>query len=317
MLLIFSAGLNAALTQHERTSTAPYGQRVPVDGGSVNVVDDEADGPAVVLLSGLGTPAPALDFAPLGRELTGYRVVVVEGLGYGYADRAAPERTVQNISEEIHSALVAAGVEAPYVLGGHSLAGFYLLDYVNRYPGEVSAVVGIDTTVPAFAAERTTTTAENGRGIPWARLAADTGLLRWAVLVAPDLALPEDTAHTAQERDQLRRMTVWNFGNAAVADETHRIGDNARRLEGVQFPPDLPVLLLLARVTVDETPGWLPAHEEQMQQVRDHEIVVLHGGHYLHRTQSPEIAARTTAFLREHGVVPRDRTTLPATATTG
>ncbi|WP_188538515.1 alpha/beta fold hydrolase [Kocuria dechangensis] len=306
VLLIVSTVLNYGLVQYERSTAEPYGERVEIGNGSVNVVDNGRDGPTVVLLSGLGTPAPAPDFGPLVRELGDYRVVVVEGFGYGYSDLTAPERTVQNVSEELHAALAATGVEEPYVLAGHSLAGFYILDYVNRYPGEVSAVVGIDTTVPAVVEDDDGTAAEDGRGIPWERLPSITGLLRWVLLVAPDLALPEGTAHTAEERDRILRMTVWNNANAAVTDETRRMGDNARDLEGVGFPAELPVLLLLAQDTMDQMPEWLPRHEEQLRGVRDHELVVLDGGHYLHWTRSPEIAATATGFLERHGVVRRE-----------
>ncbi|MEX5270401.1 alpha/beta fold hydrolase [Kocuria sabuli] len=317
VLVLASSGLHFALTQYERTSTDPYGRRVAVDGGAVNVVDDAADGPTVVLLSGLGTPAPALDFAPLVRELEGYRVVVVEGFGYGYADMTAPERTVENVSQELHAALEAAGVEAPYALAGHSLAGFYILDYVNRYPEEVSAVVGIDTTVPAFAADQDHAPAAEGGGVPWDRLASSTGLVRWVLLAAPDLALPADTAHTSEEREQIRRMTIWNFTNPAVTDETRRIGDNAQQLEDVGFPADLPVLMLLAQDTVDQSSDWLASHEEQLQGVNDHELVVLDGGHYLHWTRSPEIAASITAFLDEHDVGARAGAGIAAPASAG
>ncbi|MEX5295243.1 alpha/beta hydrolase [Kocuria sp. CPCC 205268] len=316
-LVLVSAGLNAALTQYERTSADPYGRRVAVDGGSVNVVDHATEGPTVVLLSGLGTAAPALDFGPLVRQLEGYRVVVVEGFGYGYADLTAPDRTARNVSQELHSALEAAGVEAPYVLGGHSLAGFYLLDYVNRYPGEVAAVVGIDTTVPAFAAAQHDAPAADGGGIPWDRLAASSGLLRWVLLASPDLALPGTTAHTTQEREQIHRMTVWNFANPAVTDETRRIGDNARRLQDLGFPRDLPVLMLLAQDTVDESPDWLASHEEQLQGVDEHELAVLDGPHYLHWTRSPEMATRITAFLGAHGIAARDGTGIAAPVAAG
>jgi pimeloyl-ACP methyl ester carboxylesterase len=317
VLVLVSTGLNVAVTQYERTSTQPYGQRVPVNGSAVNVVDTAREGPTIVLLSGLGTPAPALDFGPLIRELEGYRVVVVEGFGYGYADMTAPERTTRNVSQELHAALAAAGVEAPYVVAGHSLAGFYILDYLNRYPGEVSAVVGIDTTVPSFAADQASTPVAEGGNIPWERLSSATGLLRWVLLVAPDLALPETTAHTAEERERIHRMTIWNFGNPAVTDETHRIGDNARRLKGLGFPADLPVLMFLAQDTVEETPEWLPGHEEQLRGVRDHEMVVLEGGHYLHWTRSPEIASTTADFLAEQGIAPPAETRLASSATPG
>jgi pimeloyl-ACP methyl ester carboxylesterase len=297
-LLLASTALNLALVRYERATLAPYGERVRVGDGAVNVVDHGGEGPAVVLLGGLGTPAPALDFAPLARELEGHRVVVVEGFGYGYSDLEAPARTVENVSAELHAALAARGVEAPYVLMGHSLAGFYMLDYVDRYPGEVSAVVGIDPTVPAAGPEEPE---DGGPGIPWQRLAADTGLLRWTLLVAPGLGEPDGPGYTPEERRRIRLMTAWNYGNPAVVDETRRIADNARRLRGVGYPPDLPVLVLLSRETVELRPEWLPRHEEQLRAVRRHELVVLDGGHYLHWTRSPEIAREVTGFLEHQG----------------
>jgi pimeloyl-ACP methyl ester carboxylesterase len=318
-LLVMSTVANVALVQHERATTKPYGQRIPVEGGMVNVVDHDAKGPTIVLLSGLGTPAPGLDFGPLIRELAGYRVVVVEGFGYDYSDMQGPARTTQNVSQEVHAALVAAGVQAPYVLGGHSLPGFYILDYVNRYPEEVSAVIGIDTTVPVITTTQDSTPVAEDGGIPWERLPASTGLLRWLQALAPDLvpglALPEHTAHTDQEREQIHRMTIWNFGNQAVTDEWRRVGNNARRLEDVGFPEELPVLAFVAQETIEHNPRWLPLHEEQLHPVRDHQIVVLEGPHYLHWTRSPEMASAITAFLQEHELIPH-ATIMPAASPT-
>jgi pimeloyl-ACP methyl ester carboxylesterase len=37
-------------------------------------------------------------------------------------------------------------VPRPYVLAGHSIAGFYTLAYANRYRNDVSAVIGIHPT---------------------------------------------------------------------------------------------------------------------------------------------------------------------------
>lgn len=65
-----STGGNAFLEQQETPSTAQYGELVEVVGGSLNVVRAGTEGgQPLVLLSGLGTIAPALDFAPLIREL--------------------------------------------------------------------------------------------------------------------------------------------------------------------------------------------------------------------------------------------------------
>lgn len=158
-LVLCSTTANLVIENAERSSIAPYGQRVQVSHGELNVY--RAPGAAgtpetIVLLSGLGTPAPALDFGPLIRELHDYQVVVVEGFGYGYSDVTPVDRTVENITAELHEALTKLNIDRPYILAGHSIAGFYTLFYASQYRAEVSAVVGIDPTVPAAGTGRLT-----------------------------------------------------------------------------------------------------------------------------------------------------------------
>ena len=210
-LLLVSAFANLAMNQAERSATAPYGQRVQTSHGALNVVRTPGNGrtgQSIVLLSGLGTPAPALDFAPLIRELGDYDVVVVEGFGYGYSDQAPVERTVENITTELHEALANADVPGPYVLAGHSIAGFYTLAYANRYRNDVSAVIGIDPMVPAARTMHADETSVPGRGINWEGMIATSGLLRWATMLAPGLIEPDGTAYTSRERDQISRLPI-------------------------------------------------------------------------------------------------------------
>jgi hypothetical protein len=46
------------------------------------------------------------------------------------------------------------------------------------------------------------------------------------------------------------------------------------------------------------TPNWLASHQDQLSNVRHHEVVVLNGGHYLHWTQSKAMADKIITFLR-------------------
>ena len=175
--VLVAASVNLILTRQEKSRFAPYGERVSVDGGTVNVWRNGHPGPTMVLLSGLGTAAPALDFAPLIRQLGAYNVIVVEGFGYGYSDLSARPRTVQNITAELHDVLSKLGAPRPYILVGHSIAGFYTLSYAHRYPEEVSAVVGIDPTVPACEG------GSGGMGLPFHAVGAvlrTTGVVRAA-----------------------------------------------------------------------------------------------------------------------------------------
>jgi pimeloyl-ACP methyl ester carboxylesterase len=293
-LVLVSTLVNLLLERHERATVAPYGERVEIAGGAVNVYRSGHAGPPLVLLSGLGTAAPALDFAPLIRELSDFSVIVVEGFGYGYSDLTASERTNRNINTELHEALTELDIGRPFVLAGHSIAGFYMLDYANRYPSDVSAVIGIDPSVPKAT--------EGPEELPlqgpdWLRALAVTGVARAVVAVAPGFVEPEGDAFTADERERIRLMTSWNLGNQAVTDETARIGNNAAALRGIRYPDGLPVLAFVSGAGGPEEPAKVAALEELLKNVQRHEIVPLPGGHYLHWTQAGPMAASIRTFL--------------------
>jgi pimeloyl-ACP methyl ester carboxylesterase len=288
-VILASTVTNAALDQFERSSTPAYGERVSVTGGALNVYRHGDTGPTMVLLGGYGTASPALDFAPLIRELDGYQVVVVEGFGYGYSDVEGPTRTIDNITAELHQALSKVGVDEPYVLLGHSISGIYGLYYANRYRDEVSAVVGIDASVPGQM------NGLLGQGNPLTRLISATGLLRAASTLVPSLIEPDGTAYTPQEREQMRLMKNWNWANPALLDEANQGEHNFAAVEKMTYPGDLPVLSFIKKE--GNQPRWLELHEVQLGHLQHSELVELDGGHYLHWTQSEAIAQKVTQFL--------------------
>lgn len=101
-----------------------------------------------MLIPGFGTGAPALDFKPLIDELSPfYKVVAVEPFGYGLSDETDKERTTANIISEVHEAVQNLNIDQ-YILMGHSIGGIYGLEYAKKYPNEVSAFVGVDSSVP-------------------------------------------------------------------------------------------------------------------------------------------------------------------------
>jgi pimeloyl-ACP methyl ester carboxylesterase len=294
VLGLASTVANVLLERQERASIRPYGERIAITGGSVNVYRTGHAGQPIVLLSGLGTAAPALDFAPLIRELADFNVVVVEGFGYGYSDVSASERTNKNINTELHEALGKLNIAQPYVLAGHSIAGFYMLDYANRYPAEVSAVVGIDPTVPA--AKSGPVDVQTG-GFSLERMLSFTGVVRDLTAVAPGLVEPDGNAFTPEERERMRLMLSWNLGNPAVADETARIGSNAADLRGVSYPDGLPVLVFVSGAGSPAQAAKSASLEKLLQNVRRHEVIPLEGGHYLHWTQANPMAEAIRTFL--------------------
>lgn len=291
-----SALANASITASEKETLTPYGQRVSVDAGAINVYRNGGTGPTMVLLSGFGTPAPAIDFAPLIRKLDAFNVIVVEGFGYGYSDLNVANRTIENITSELHQVLATLQVNEPVILVGHSVGGIYARYYANAYPKEVSAIVGID---PMAA---TTSSLKVGTPSVVEGIQAGTGLFRLVTTIAPDLIQPPGTAYTPDDRRRTAAMTDWNYGNVSISDEWSRIGANSTKANARPFAADLPILEILSSESVTTMPQWLPNHEKELKGVATHQLEVIEGSHYLHWTQSAALARIISNFVAAHVV---------------
>lgn len=124
-------------------------------------------------------------------------------------------------------------------------------------------------------------------------------MVRWATALGD--GEPEGDSYTTTERQQMRQIASWNYGNQAVTDETHRLAENAAKLRDIRYPDSLPVLNFLSQDTMNQQPGWYGAHERQLSNVSRHELVVLTGGHYLQATHSKAMAAKIREFLGRTG----------------
>lgn len=279
---------NVVATDAEAARITTYGELVPVDGKRMNVVIAGEGDETVVLLPGLGTTAPALDFAPLIDELSGsYRVIAVEPFGTGLSDPTDTERTAANIAREVHEALQFLGVER-YVLMGHSIAGVYALTYAASYADELVAFVGIDSSVPDQPG--------SDEPIPTEAIVAlsDLGITRLLSGSAGDpyAGLPFD----AQQKEQMGLLSTRNGAAPTLINEMKNAPANFAAVSETTFPRELPVLLFV-RSTDTDVAGWVDLHVSQAATVDNGRVITLEGGHYLHHTLSGRIAQDTAAFL--------------------
>ncbi|MBT2494038.1 alpha/beta hydrolase [Microbacterium sp. ISL-59] len=271
---------NAVATAVEQDRIEPYGQKVTVDGHEMNVMITGEGSEDIVLLPGFGTASPVLDFEPLVTELAkDHRVIVVEPFGYGLSDGTDRARTTDNIVTETHSALQELGVD-DYVLMGHSIAGIYGIQFANRYPDEVRAFVGIDSSVPGQPGSDT----ELPVGLFGA--AKNLGLVR---LIASFRGTGYDeSVYSADVQEQIAMLTNRNTLSPTYLNAMSLLHANFDDALGTSFPEDLPLLLF---VVADNptVPTWADLHEEQAAAVDDGTVVPLDGTHYLHHTHTPEI----------------------------
>ena len=283
-----TATVNVVATNAEAADRQVYGELVDVGGKKMNVVDQGSGDQTIVLLPGQGTASPAIDFAPLIDQLdNSYRVITVEPFGYGRSDDTDIPRTTANIASEVHEAVSALGVDE-YVLAGHSIAGIYALEYVERFRDEVTAFVGIDTSIPGQPGMD----AELPLGL--------FGTLKNLGLVRLIAGLSDDpyagTPYTAEQKEQLALFANKNSMSPTMLNEMEHIAPNFAEAENRTFPANLPVLLF-AQQNNTGVEGWAELHEKQAAHAERGELILLDADHYLHHTKSPEIAEEMKRFL--------------------
>ncbi len=146
-------GRNAATA----TGPAPAPANVPNDGTPTRV--DVGGYRLAVRCSGRGKPAVVLE-AGYGLSSARWRatqravrrtnrVCSYDRQGVGRSDVRPPEAGDPTTAEELHALVAAVGLEAPYVLAGHSLGGALALGYASAYRDDVLGVVLVDSVHPA------------------------------------------------------------------------------------------------------------------------------------------------------------------------
>lgn len=72
------------------------------------------------------------------------RLFFLDRAGYGLSDDTRQDMTAETVVEEYRTALKSAGIEAPYLLMGHSMGGVYATYWESKYPDEIEAVIFVD-----------------------------------------------------------------------------------------------------------------------------------------------------------------------------
>jgi pimeloyl-ACP methyl ester carboxylesterase len=124
-----------------------FSGKVDVGGRKLYLLCLGSGSPTIVLDAGLTRTSD--DWAKVQialKEVT--RVCAYDRANLGQSDSAPKPRTSQDMVADLHSLLVNAKLAEPYVLVGHSGAGFNILLYAHQYPAEVAGAVLIESSHP-------------------------------------------------------------------------------------------------------------------------------------------------------------------------
>jgi len=286
---------NTIKTHMEEKKYPAPGKLVSVDGKKMHVFETGSGDATILLMPGLGTTAPVLDFEPLITQLSAdYKVVVVEPFGYGWSDLTDKERSVETIISELRAALSKANIEGPFILMPHSVSGIYATYYAKQYPDEVSAIIGIDPTLPKALSYYK----EDLPAIPtFVKFLAPSGLARIAISLTPESLISDNeiNAYSKHNLEQQKALSARVAYNKTVLNESKDLEKNIKDTKDFLFPADLPVLIFDSNPDGKEVSSKF--YQIYLNGLKNKSVIYMEGHHYLHWTKATEIANDTKDFL--------------------
>ncbi len=139
----------AVATRRDKKNFPPPGQLVDVGGHRLhlNVKGEAKDSPTVILEAGMASISS--NWGWVQRELAKTtQVVSYDRASLGWSDVGAKPLDAAKSARELHKALEQAGIQAPYVLAGHSYGGLVVRMFTDLYPDEVVGIVLVDSSHP-------------------------------------------------------------------------------------------------------------------------------------------------------------------------
>jgi pimeloyl-ACP methyl ester carboxylesterase len=253
------------------------------------------------------------------------RACFYDRAGFGYSDPPAGPVTAFSETDDLRALLKAAHIEAPVVLVGHSIGGFYATMYADRFRHDVAGLVLVD---PGFAGQTAWGTAaqheagldEDRRGE--ARLVDCAALAKQRRLSLDNtqgcIAFPAPSSPA--EAAYLSHMATHPFWYEAELSQSRNYAFgpdggpslDTRQEAAVRRPfGDMPLIVLSSERTARDawqtdddlrawTAAWRAGHDElAARSSRGRSVVVPNAGHFIQRDRPDAVIAAIEAVVAE------------------
>jgi pimeloyl-ACP methyl ester carboxylesterase len=139
--------LQVICTHIDRRKFAAPGMLVKIPGAEMHVSRLGNGTPPVILEAGIA--ASSINWRPLQAELARLTTVYsYDRAGFGWSIAENRACTLARITDDLQALLRAMQVPAPYILVGHSFAGYITRAYAMRFPDELAGLVLLDPLTP-------------------------------------------------------------------------------------------------------------------------------------------------------------------------
>ncbi|MCR4795398.1 MULTISPECIES: alpha/beta fold hydrolase [Ruminococcus] len=265
-----------------------YGEYFTTSSGdriNYTFYDSKSDDVAIVL-PGYGCSTAHYEFDAFADRLKDdYKIIIVDPLGVGLSDGTKRKRTVENYCEELHELMQYLDYDK-YTIIGHSIAGLYSLYYANQYTDEVEAFIGIDASLPHQSDDAIWIAKPKNTRILYkiVRVAfVKTGIERLITELSFDEYMKQIPTLTKDDREKALALYCTASLTDTQMDEMNELPDNMDKCYDMKFPPQIPVLYVLAKSNVDSMSSWEQIHRDVVTNPNS-KVTVIKGEHYLHFT---------------------------------
>lgn len=262
VLIVFSAVINKILLKIEKKKYSVYGQYVEVDGKEMYLSILGKGENTIVILPGSGCVGSTVLYRPLAKRLAeNNKVIIVEYFGYGFSDDTSKERSIENIVNELRTAINMVCPNEQFIFMPHSISGIYSLYYATQYPNEVKAIIGLDMTVAELEdeknidwdlfKEKTGLTKEDydregAYPLILNPLIEKTGIMRWvnSIYNKEQYEMLESYNLYSEEELKVFKKEFNRYPSMALLKEYHNnmVQENISKLKNTGFPENLPIL---------------------------------------------------------------------------
>jgi pimeloyl-ACP methyl ester carboxylesterase len=240
------------------------GQLVDVGGYKMHINCMGQGSPTIILAAGTADFSTTWAYVqPEIAKLT--RVCSYDRTGLGWSEPSPLPLTVKTTVDELHTLLVNARVQGPYVLVGHSLGGMHMRAYAHNYPDEVVGLVQLDSLHEDQAILDPVFTKVNQVGVEPFRMLAllnSTGMMALAPQSIPNQGLPDDAYAQYQAS-----LATTNFFKTTIAEVEAQAGHCAevRALKIAGFG-NMP-LIVITRGRANRTASLSDNENQQSEEV--------------------------------------------------
>ena len=171
--------------------------------------------------------------------------------------------------------------------------------YANKYPKEISAIIGLDDSKPNQMKNNSSVTKHG-----YDKIKSFLGVYRITDYFNKNYMENmfckgiDKGIYSEDLLNLMHKDFVWHYNTLPNINEENMTYQNASELFDIKYPESLPVLSIVCSKNAEkEGLGWVQLHEDVFSNPSIQKIEILPGRHYIHYTQVGAISNLTDNFL--------------------